>query len=627
MRKEKTRTAEDDQSQTNGGSDRKKIDEFGYPQDKKNLEKTRTDDMTFPYSDYLTEILKLTGREERFERKPILTDEQQTAYSSLISILIDNSNGEISKNAKCDLFDRILLVLGIKPISQSFFDTFLGDVNFSDISDFSKKVGTFRKLCALEYGNFRFCYKVLRNGEDVQNKRKVSDLMSYYFPDNDKKNALEDSYKSKAEVIGLITINANDSFTLGYVSSDYSMKVTSARQKLKNLLKKALEKDSVKDFKTLEDLAKANHIENLNNLVNEAAITSQPWLLFPGFHSQSKPYHTIISEVIEECRDIGGNEIKEIQKKGTINTTVYLGMHDVDVYMATSMRSPIHFTSNAQFIKSLFSDKLLRDLKLRYFDPTQSFRKDRIQKGLIESLMIARAKVTIYNAQESDSFGKDSEASVAISQGKDVIVYVARLFHDNPAFTEFYNDIDKSYDKERDRFLDYLEEKNYIDADDKEKFSEPGKTKADIIKEVAHSGSRRILKDIDFDHINSELAYLGYTVEGANLKEEVSKLIAKLEARAITFGDTHPLSFQIFSQNGVARGVLVTRTVEDTAKILRGLLIDGLSYTLYDDEFNYLLKEKISGCPIRIVVKDNVLTGAFWNEFSRDQEKRKKHTD
>ena len=41
--------------------------------------------------------------------------------------------------------------------------------------------------------------------------------------------------------------------------------------------------------------------------------------------------------------------------------------------------------------------------------------------------MLRRADFAIYMAQKSDTFGKDSEASVALGQGKPVIVYVPRL--------------------------------------------------------------------------------------------------------------------------------------------------------------------------------------------------------
>lgn len=66
-------------------------------------------------------------------------------------------------------------------------------------------------------------------------------------------------------------------------------------------------------------------------------------------------------------------------------------------------------------IKRLFEKAELAELKLRYFDPTQSFCEDRIEKGLVESLMLRRSKCTVYCAQTSETLGKDSELAVTLA--------------------------------------------------------------------------------------------------------------------------------------------------------------------------------------------------------------------
>src|SRR6202035_3394250 len=69
----------------------------------------------------------------------------------------------------------------------------------------------------------------------------------------------------------------------------------------------------------------------------------------------------------------------------------------------------------------------VRKLKLRYFDPTQSQCSYRIDKGLVEALMLKRARCTVYMVQESDTMGKDSELASTLAQGKPVIAYVPRI--------------------------------------------------------------------------------------------------------------------------------------------------------------------------------------------------------
>src|SRR2546430_5906662 len=127
------------------------------------------------------------------------------------------------------------------------------------------------------------------------------------------------------------------------------------------------------------------------------------------------------------------------------------------------MRSDADFVSVNHFVRGLFSHDKIRPLKLRHFNPTQSWIEDRIAKGLVEALMLRRAGVTIYMAQKSDTFGKDSEASVALGQGKPVIVYVPKL-----AFGESAAAIDteKLFQKSRAELIGMLDSNDRQDIDE-----------------------------------------------------------------------------------------------------------------------------------------------------------------
>jgi hypothetical protein len=119
------------------------------------------------------------------------------------------------------------------------------------------------------------------------------------------------------------------------------------------------------------------------------------------------------------------------------NTRFYLSMvGDLDVYVATSMRSRKDFREMAIACEKIFSDKNLRDLQLRYFDPTLSAAAGHEDKGLIECLMVKCAKVLVYCAGERESYGKDAEAAMALSLGKPVIFYC-----DHQQRYRFYRDV------------------------------------------------------------------------------------------------------------------------------------------------------------------------------------------
>ncbi len=106
------------------------------------------------------------------------------------------------------------------------------------------------------------------------------------------------------------------------------------------------------------------------------------------------------------------------------NTEYFLSMvNDLDIYVATSMRDRDDFRKMADFCERVFRDPALSALNLRYFDPTMSAAEGHEDKGLIECLMVKSAKVLVYVAGKTDSFGKDAEAAMALSLGKPVIFY------------------------------------------------------------------------------------------------------------------------------------------------------------------------------------------------------------
>lgn len=112
------------------------------------------------------------------------------------------------------------------------------------------------------------------------------------------------------------------------------------------------------------------------------------------------------------------------RKDALANTRLYLSMlTDLDVYVATSMRTPDDFVRMSQTCDSIFANERLQALNLRYFDPTLSAANGHEDKGLIECLMVKCAKALVYCGGEKESYGKDAEAAMALSLGRPVIFY------------------------------------------------------------------------------------------------------------------------------------------------------------------------------------------------------------
>jgi hypothetical protein len=118
------------------------------------------------------------------------------------------------------------------------------------------------------------------------------------------------------------------------------------------------------------------------------------------------------------------SKFAEARSAALDNTRYYLSMlSDLDVYVATSMRSRQDFRTMADACERIFANPRLKDMNLRYFDPTLSAAGGHEDKGLIECLMVKCAKVLVYSAGEKETFGKDVEAAMALSLGKPVIFY------------------------------------------------------------------------------------------------------------------------------------------------------------------------------------------------------------
>jgi hypothetical protein len=123
--------------------------------------------------------------------------------------------------------------------------------------------------------------------------------------------------------------------------------------------------------------------------------------------------------------------------KALENTNMYVSMSDdLDVYVATSMRAREDFRKMSDFCDEIFSSNRLKDFSLRYFDPTMSAASGHEDKGLIECLMVKCAKILVYVAGEKESYGKDAEAAMALSQGKPVIFYC-----DAETRSKFYREV------------------------------------------------------------------------------------------------------------------------------------------------------------------------------------------
>lgn len=218
-------------------------------------------------------------------------------------------------------------------------------------------------------------------------------------------------------------------------------------------------------------------------------------------------------------------KVNELKKIGLRNQIHFLrNIEMIDVYVATSMRDDREYSEMYTFVSETFSKPEIKELKLRYFDPTLCYCESRIDKGIVECLLVRCAKATVYCAQEGDTFGKDSELAATLCQGKPVIVYVPTA-----------------------------------------------------------------PKDLELN--------------------------AKLDKRAKTFREFHPLGLQVGLYDGVARGVIVVRSPDQCARILRQILTNNLEVKVTFEQHGIVLREVETDSVLRVMTGWRELASCFWHNF------------
>ncbi len=275
---------------------------------------------------------------------------------------------------------------------------------------------------------------------------------------------------------------------------------------------------------------------------------------------------------------------------GRRNHEAYLASDHMDVYVATSMRSRDEYHAVSSITSEVFGHAELAPLRLRWFDPTLAYCPDRVDKGLSEALMLKRAKCTLYLAQETDTLGKDSELASTLAQGKPVVAYVPR----STANGQYYRDLLKTSAElfpgksERERFIDVFQRFAPSEAWRNPHLLGWLHAKLEDVPEILHT----TLAERIADHY---------------------------ERRAVALKETHPLGIQVNLDTGVANGVLVARTIDECARLVRRVVTNSLEFNLEeqtkDGRTYLLLRETTTGSIFRVVTGDSLLTSTFWNFY------------
>ena len=470
-------------------------------------------------------------------------------------------------------FNQALLLLNQPTVSPDFYSAFFG--NHGTVKELKQGVVDFRGVAMLTFGNFRFAYKQLA-------PMKFSELETNLDKHLELPQEIIRRYKSRPLREPLLhSIEDGKRWYLGYISGDRLNKDNASLYALQCHLGYSKKEDVEQEL--LEDRQKDYFNRRLEEL-SKCALGEWESCL-----------DDIRNRLYEMQRDL-----MDLQNIGWTNTAEYLTSDYLDVYVATSMRESWEYESTAKFVRKVLGTSKVKELRLRYFDPTLSFLKNRIDKGLVEGLMLKRAKCTLYMVQETDTLGKDSELASTLAQGKPVIAYV-------PQHSQ--NELEKELQSMHLRLL---------------------KQRAMLFMMEGDLISKNNLREItDFIATASKFSPVFELVgdEEPNFcrkqkikLSKVRKIISAaekkyLDKRARSLMRDHPLAIQVHLDTGVANGVLVVRSPTQCAQLLVNLLTNQTEFSIEREGGTTVLREKISQCPYRVVTDDPTVTNSFWNFY------------
>ena len=569
----------------------------------------------FEFEDCLAELAGQPFHLDGHDDTSILTVEKQ------ISDLFDTNASDVQT---LTLFNSILLFYGVRSLSKAFFTRYLTPTAFGSIASFRRQIEEYQKEAVRLFSSLREAFDRLNRADDVL-RRLLAPLEPKELGE----------YHDRTNWDGIEPIDPERLPDLGYVSASIVMREAAERAAVQSFLVKlaaAIRKDgppalssiSVKQRRRMDSMLRKFHAGVAHGL----------------FSPLFAPDPDALERESEALRPKSDDELKRIadtQSIGMRNLATYLSADHLDVYVATSMRSDADYVSVDQFVKKLFASDSISPLKLRYFNPTQSWIEDRIAKGLVEALMLKRAAVTIYMAQKSDTFGKDSEASVALGQGKPVIVYVPKLAIGEPSIDAevLYRtgrsdlvrmaeevdpelEIDDAMDEQALVGIILTSRLNSSRDDDLVRFIRLHWHDFDLYGETTRIGGAK-QKASYRQVLDTILKSDGVTSLPEGLRNDlVGVLVAtaiRFEERAKMFREIHPLALQVILSTGVLNGILVVRTVEQCSVVLEALLRNSLQLTMVKDEKNYRLVEDTTRSTVRVISRHELLGNAFERHY------------
>lgn len=524
-----------------------------------------------------------------------------------------------------DCICSILVFYGIGEISRQFFDRYFAGDAFASEEHLERAVRTFQKDAIRLHPTISEAFACFNRAIDLKTHLQPLDPVSLT------------EYRDRSEWTAISQIPQDCLADLGYISAIRIKSEHAERDEAARLLR-SLAKGIRKEGRAVLIGKPDRERRRLDTLLRKLNSSLRHDLSSPLFSPDADALEREALALTPDPTDL--QRMASTQDSAYKNLCHYLSADYLDVYVATSMRSDADYVSVHSFVNSLFAHSDVRPLKLRYFNPTQSWIGDRVAKGLVEALMLRRSLLTIYMAQKEDTFGKDSEASVALGQGKPVIVYVPKLVITSEGF-----DSSELWGRPRQELVREWQsiepESGEDDANSVDIESMASRITVDKLASVSDATFAEVVrthwadfdlygdtervpeqKRADYRSALDEVTRGKGLISNKDIRDFITSVLvantARFERRARTFRLAHPLALQVVARTRILNGMLVVRDVDACAKLVRGVLSNELDYEFVVNDENYELVEKSTRSTVRVIPRHELLRAAFERFYQLD---------
>jgi transcriptional regulator with XRE-family HTH domain len=284
-----------------------------------------------------------------------------TDISALELLLSELFGKKLSPAETFDRFNRVLVFYGVQHVSDAFYAKYLTVEAFTSPQAFLEAVRGFQIDAVRLFNSISRAFATLASAADIR-----AELRSLAPNDVER-------FTNRSDWDAIAPISEDRLSDLGYISVARIKKEREERTALAAFLQELADKIATGDASTALASYREAKLRRMDSLLRNFKSTIPHGFLSPLFAPDSDALRRE-AETVAPKNEADLARMAETQRTAMQNLANYLSADYMDIYVATSMRTPADFVSVSRFVSGLFAMPKVSALRLRYFNPVMDRR-------------------------------------------------------------------------------------------------------------------------------------------------------------------------------------------------------------------------------------------------------------